>query len=134
MNNRFFEKSSQELTTKSRNCSITYERKKINIKKRRWQKSNSSRKLSGYWEFSIRWWLLWIGYSNPWESLVLPRLICSLCIPAHFEPLGCSSTHSKIEEHLSFIPFSVIPSRLSFVSCPAILSRYLFAPAPYSFP
>ncbi len=27
MNNRFFEKSSQELTTKSRNCSITYERK-----------------------------------------------------------------------------------------------------------
>ena len=33
MNNRFFGKSSQELTTKSRNCSITYERKKINIKK-----------------------------------------------------------------------------------------------------
>ena len=33
MNNRFFEKSSQELTTKLRNCSITYERKKINIKK-----------------------------------------------------------------------------------------------------
>jgi hypothetical protein len=28
MNNRFFEKSSQELRTKSRNCSITYERKK----------------------------------------------------------------------------------------------------------
>ena len=34
MNNRFFEKSSQELTTKSRNCSITYERKNKYKKKK----------------------------------------------------------------------------------------------------
>ena len=59
--------------------------------------------------------------------MVLPRLICSLCIPAHLEPLGCSSTHSEIEEHLSFIPFSVIPLRPYFVSCTAILSRYFFS-------
>jgi len=38
MNNRFFEKSSQELTTKSRNCSITYERKKNKYKKKKMTK------------------------------------------------------------------------------------------------
>ncbi len=62
-----------------------------------------------------------------------PILVCSLCIPAHFEPSGCSSTHKEVKEHL-FVPFPVIPSRLSFVSCPAILSRYLFATIFLRFP
>ena len=48
MNNRFFEKSSQELRTKTRNCSITYERKKKDDKKAILRESSQDTENSQY--------------------------------------------------------------------------------------